>query len=64
MVVSPGIPLTIKPLESARKKGVSIIGEMELAFQLTPASVIAVTGSKVAPGFAHSIWEERDAGQQ
>jgi len=51
IVVSPGVPTDIKPLEEARKKGIKIIGELELAFQILslmsvqPAEFLAVTGT-------------------
>ncbi len=33
IVVSPGIPLDIQPLRKAKKAGIKIIGELELAYQ-------------------------------
>ena len=42
VVVSPGVSLEIKPLLDAKACGVDIIGELELAFQLTSAPLIAV----------------------
>ena len=60
IVVSPGVPLDIKPLAAARLKGRRIIGELELAFQIieerhahgagqtaekNPIPFLAVTGS-------------------
>ncbi len=34
IVVSPGVPLNISPLSRAREKGIPIISEIELAFQI------------------------------
>ena len=34
IVVSPGVPLDIKPLVSAKARGIKIIGELELAYQI------------------------------
>jgi UDP-N-acetylmuramoylalanine--D-glutamate ligase len=34
IVISPGVPLNIKPLSLARSKGISIISELELAYQI------------------------------
>jgi UDP-N-acetylmuramoylalanine--D-glutamate ligase len=34
VVVSPGVPLHIEPLAKAREKGIKIIGELELAYQM------------------------------
>jgi UDP-N-acetylmuramoylalanine--D-glutamate ligase len=45
IVVSPGVPLYIEPLVMAAKKGVRIIGELELAFRYLSAPVIAITGT-------------------
>ncbi len=53
IVVSPGVPLTIKPLADARKKGKRIIGELELAYQIIEGLMaeekavpfLAITGS-------------------
>ena len=45
IVVSPGVPLDIKPLVEARKKEVPIIGEVELASRYLETPAIAVTGT-------------------
>ncbi len=45
IVVSPGVSLDIKPLAEAREKGVSIIGEIELASRYLKTPFIAVTGT-------------------
>ncbi len=34
VVISPGVPLTIEPLVKAHEKGIKIIGEFELAYQI------------------------------
>jgi UDP-N-acetylmuramoylalanine--D-glutamate ligase len=34
IVISPGVPLDIPPLESAKAKGIPVIGELELAYQV------------------------------
>jgi UDP-N-acetylmuramoylalanine--D-glutamate ligase len=52
LVVSPGVPLDIGPLSSARAKGIPVIGELELAYQVAgygagkPADFRFKTGSK------------------
>jgi UDP-N-acetylmuramoylalanine--D-glutamate ligase len=38
IVVSPGVPLEIRPIASAKAKGIPVIGELELAYQLIVAS--------------------------
>ncbi|MGD2124823.1 MAG: UDP-N-acetylmuramoyl-L-alanine--D-glutamate ligase, partial [Desulfobacteraceae bacterium] len=45
IILSPGVPLDIAPLEAAREKGVPIMGEMELAARLMDVPIVAVTGT-------------------
>lgn len=45
IVLSPGVPLSIKPLEEARAKGIPITNEIELAVAGIKEPVIAVTGT-------------------
>lgn len=45
IVVSPGIRPDIPMLEEAKKKGIPIISEIELAYQIFSKPVIAVTGT-------------------
>jgi UDP-N-acetylmuramoylalanine--D-glutamate ligase len=45
IVVSPGVPLDIGPLRAAKKKGILVIGELELASRLIDTPIIAVTGT-------------------
>ena len=45
IIISPGIPLTIEPIATAKSKGVEIIGEIELAYLFTKTPIIAVTGT-------------------
>jgi len=40
LVVSPGVPLEIKPIASAKAKGIPVIGELELAFQIIEKSEV------------------------
>lgn len=44
IVLSPGVP-PLAPVEAARKKGVPITGEIELAVQRVRAPILAVTGT-------------------
>ncbi len=37
IIVSPGVPLNIPPLKAAAEKGIKIIGELELAYQIVEA---------------------------
>jgi UDP-N-acetylmuramoylalanine--D-glutamate ligase len=46
VVVSPGVPHEQPVFEAARRRGVEIIGELELAWRWLPGRVIAVTGTK------------------
>ncbi len=45
IVVSPGIPLDIPILSQAESSGIPIFSEIEVAFWLTDAKVIGITGS-------------------
>lgn len=45
IVVSPGVPHTIDPLQQARARGIEVIGEVELAGRFITAPVIAITGT-------------------
>src|SRR3954464_710271 len=45
IVVSPGVPLNIKPLEEAREKLIPITSEVELAAQALKEPLIAITGT-------------------
>ncbi len=45
VVVSPGVPLELPALEAMRARGVPMIGELELAWRVMEADVIAITGT-------------------
>lgn len=45
IIVSPGIPLDIKPLSAAREAGVPVTGELETASRFFDTPVLAVTGT-------------------
>src|SRR5205807_552646 len=45
IVVSPGVPVDAPPLVQARALGETVIGEIELAAQFFPGTLIAITGS-------------------
>jgi UDP-N-acetylmuramoylalanine--D-glutamate ligase len=45
IVVSPGVPLNIKPLEEAREKSVPIVSEIDLAVASLKEPLIAITGT-------------------
>jgi UDP-N-acetylmuramoylalanine--D-glutamate ligase len=46
VVLSPGVPPDQPALDSARERGVEVIGEIELAWRWIRGRVIAVTGTK------------------
>lgn len=47
IVLSPGVPLEIPILAKARKRGIPIIGELELAYRFCSSKrIVAVTGTK------------------
>ena len=45
IIVSPGVPLDIPPLQAAHERGVEIISEIELAYRYIQKPIIAVTGT-------------------
>jgi UDP-N-acetylmuramoylalanine--D-glutamate ligase len=45
VIVSPGVPLDKPLLEEARRRGLPVIAEVELAFPFLTGPVIAITGS-------------------
>ena len=45
VVISPGVPYRLAPLEVARRRGVKVIGELELASQFLRSPLLAVTGT-------------------
>ena len=45
IIVSPGVPHNIAPIEAAVKMGIPVIGEMELAARQFQTPIIAVTGT-------------------
>ena len=45
IVISPGIPLEIRPVIEARARGIEVISEVELAARCLQAPIIAVTGT-------------------
>ncbi|MFH0925815.1 MAG: UDP-N-acetylmuramoyl-L-alanine--D-glutamate ligase, partial [bacterium] len=45
ILLSPGVPLTISPLQKAKNKDIPIISEIELIFQLTQIPIIGITGT-------------------
>jgi len=45
LVKSPGVPQTAAPVLAARRRGMPVLGELELAWRLLPNQFIAVTGT-------------------
>jgi len=45
IVVSPGVPLDIKPIQASRDKGIPVMGELELASRVVCVPIVAVTGT-------------------
>lgn len=45
IVISPGVPHTIRPLEEARRKGIAVIGEIELSSRFIQAPIVAISGT-------------------
>jgi UDP-N-acetylmuramoylalanine--D-glutamate ligase len=45
IVLSPGVPADLEPVEAARRHGVNVIGEVELAGMFLQGKIIGITGS-------------------
>ena len=45
LVVSPGVPLTVPYLVEAKKRGITLMSELEIAWRLAKAPFLAVTGT-------------------
>lgn len=45
VVISPGVPFRLPSLEAARRRGLPVIGELELASRFLRAPILAVTGT-------------------
>ena len=45
VVLSPGVPPAIPPVQAMRGRGIPVIGELELAHRFSDAPVLAVTGT-------------------
>ena len=45
VVISPGVPYRLAPLEAVRRRGVKVISELELASQFLRSPLLAVTGT-------------------
>jgi UDP-N-acetylmuramoylalanine--D-glutamate ligase len=45
IVVSPGVPGNVDPLEHARRLGIPVIGEIELTARFLQGNIVAITGS-------------------
>ncbi|MBI5682552.1 MAG: UDP-N-acetylmuramoyl-L-alanine--D-glutamate ligase [Deltaproteobacteria bacterium] len=45
IILSPGVPSSIEPIQGARKKGIEVISEIELAYNFIDTPIIAVTGT-------------------
>ena len=44
-VVSPGVPMSIPALDTARASGIPVVAEVELASRLLPGLVVGITGT-------------------
>jgi len=45
IILSPGVPHTIAPVIKAKEKGISVIGEIEMASRFIKEPIVAVTGT-------------------
>jgi UDP-N-acetylmuramoylalanine--D-glutamate ligase len=46
VVISPGVPPEIEPLRRARARGIPVVAEIEVAYRLARAPIVAITGTK------------------
>lgn len=45
LIISPGVPLAVPPVQKAYANNIPVISEIELAYQLTEAPIVAITGT-------------------
>ena len=45
IVLSPGVPSNLEIIKRAKEKGIEVISEIELAYRLTEANIIGITGT-------------------
>jgi len=45
VVISPGVPVQAPVVKAAQAKGLPLVGELELAYQLSKGAMVAVTGT-------------------
>lgn len=57
IVKNPGIPYTIPFLQAAAERGIPVITEVELAYHMTDASIIGITGTNGKTTVTHLIGE-------
>jgi UDP-N-acetylmuramoylalanine--D-glutamate ligase len=67
IVISPGVPADLDLLERARRKGISVVGEVELAGYFLQGESIGITGSNCKWGATSARlslpwWKGRDWG--
>ncbi|MBI5117028.1 UDP-N-acetylmuramoyl-L-alanine--D-glutamate ligase [Candidatus Poribacteria bacterium] len=67
IVISPGVPSDLQPLERARSAGIEIVSEVELAYWFCESPIIAITGTNgktTTTMLTHHIaaWAGLDAG--
>lgn len=43
IVISPGVPIEIEPIAAARANGITVIGELELGYQIVTSNALRVT---------------------
>lgn len=45
IILSPGVPTDLEILKKAEQKGIEVISEIELAYRMTDANIIGITGT-------------------
>lgn len=57
-VLSPGVPTDLPVIEKMRKQGVTVIGEVELAYQYGKGDVLAITGTNGKDNNYNTSWRD------
>ncbi|ETJ31619.1 UDP-N-acetylmuramoylalanine-D-glutamate ligase, partial [human gut metagenome] len=48
IVISPGISLDIPIVKAAQARGIDVVSEVELAYEVSKSPIVAVTGTRTS----------------